>query len=152
MTITPNSFHLLVLVLNQYYIIHTLLCQTILKVHDPKNKFLCTSLSLSLSLYIYIYIYTYIYRGRFKLHLVQLHKSYTFFFFFYRRLPLDLMVTNILCLVINILNIASMSNQKIHFTLSFKIKCLLSPIPKHKHSLSNLISFSMASPFPSQDT
>ena len=58
MTITPNSFHLLVLVLNQYYIIHSLLCQTILKVHDPKNKYLCTSLSLSLYIYIYIYIIT----------------------------------------------------------------------------------------------
>ena len=66
------------------------------------------------------------------------------------RLPLDLIVNNILCLVINILNIALMSYQKSPF-YSLKLNALSLQFQSTR-SLSNLIFFSMASPFPPQDT
>ena len=64
----------------------------------------------------YIYIYIYIERERER----EVGSSYTWcnftrvtlFFFFNHRLALDLMVNNILCLVISILNIALLSYQK----------------------------------------
>ena len=69
--------------------------------------------------YIYIYIYIYIYRERERERerWVQVIPGATSqelhsFFFFNHRLALDLMVNNILCLVISILNIALLCYQK----------------------------------------